>query len=1012
MSSCFDERSQSINTFSRIPVAETPRSRRSLQPRQSKFDRITTRIGECAAQLRILEEQASEGVIPSDLVLERFLEVVSKCITAACNQEPPDHPGAKALLDSLDSALSEEGSLGIFLTDDIRLRLLALYYGISAVFHKHLGDWDSSIRYCTRSLHLFKTIPNSKATDIAAAALNMAAVLGRQGKHRSAVQHARNAIQNLESVTGARPMLAVAYYNLAVELQYCRDICESRNAIARAFKISKTCFTPREPAAVAIAALYRNNAQRKPSTVVPIKLQTNRDIEKRVAEFEPQPPTMPPLHDTIRSPNVGSQSEYCRTTNGNIMMTDVLINPQLDGFGSWEELSPPPLPVGPPPEREAPPPPPCLVEDIDTPSAVDSRSSFLPPIGSSGSIISSPHQPRPPSKRNSSKGSLILSEHKSLRQSPCTSQADLAPEKKRRGAGPMFRNVGMSKQTYGQSFKRCQKHLSALAASVNSTRIAKERAAITIQKAVRCCNARLELYNRKQLLYHHIYEKQSFMSNIIKGRIQCWKAQKWLAEKQVEMSKYFKERAEFENIQDNAATKIAKCWKFYYARQARELKELVFTQALVETRMKKLAKVCQIIQRWWRWVHIRKNYWRRRTVERSAEIIEITEHEKRVKSAQKIQSVWRGVLGYYEAKRYRTRLEEAAKSRMEKLPYATDVVKFILKSVAIRMRRQRENEENILSEHEIAMLREQQEIDSAARIVEGWKHYRDRKESTLQKFIAEQRREASVTIQKNWKRYTAMKKLRILSVVRSVVIQKEQAEEARQEWCAVEIQCWWRGTATRERLLMEKATNGRSILSSVEIIQRAYRSYRSRKSLRRLRHERIIRRQHLSDSLHEIHNHGARMIQCCWRMWRGRCQYRIRLAEHRRCKAIARKLAEEELIQYDISLFIQRVGRAYLTRNQFIPSFSARASAAATIQRSWKCYHSKQLLEKKKFLFKIRYPEMRFASEFSSELLQFYVSQLCDVEKDEREMEMCDEFSARNHMMDDGTVSSSSGCYD
>eukprot|EP01060_Flectonema_neradi_P032505 TRINITY_DN517_c5_g1_i1.p1 TRINITY_DN517_c5_g1~~TRINITY_DN517_c5_g1_i1.p1 ORF type:complete len:1039 (+),score=242.45 TRINITY_DN517_c5_g1_i1:90-3206(+) len=1038
MSTYFDDCEGSIksaSTFSRVPplAVGTPKGRRSTQPRMSKFDRITTRIGECASQLRLLEEQASEGIVPSDLVLERYLEVVSKCITAACCQDPPDHPGAKALLDSLDSALSEEGTLGILLTDDIRLRLLALYYGISAVFYKHLGDWDSSIRFCTRSLHLFKTTPNSQPTDIAAAALNMAAVLGRQGKHRSAVQHARNAIQNLESAPGARPMLAVAYYNLAVELQYCRDISESRNAIARAYKISKTCLSPREPAAVAIAALYRNNTQRRPSTVVPIKLQSNRDINVGIPlqELEPTPPKMPPLHEAVRYSNVASPStsrHFRGKTGGSI--SEIFINPNADGFSSWEEVSPPPPECQSPEKSNKKKKSPMRgrqhgnnaaaisgslfqAADAGTPAAAGSPSS-LPPIGSSSSVLSSPrsHQPHPPAKRNSSRGSVSMLDQK-LPPSPSSCNSQAFPEKKRRGAAPMYRNIGMSKQMYGQTFKKCQKHLSAIASSINSTRVVRERAAITIQKAVRCCNARLELYNRKQLLYHHIYEKQSFMSNIIKGRIQCWKAQKWLAEKKVEMADYFKNRAEYENEQDKAATMIARNWKYYYARQARELKELVFTQALVETRMKKLAKICQVIQRWWRWVNIRKKYWRRRTIEHQNETINNAENERRIQSAKRLQAVWRGVLGYREAKNYRHRLAMEAKSRIEKLPYATDVVKFVLKSVAIRTRRQRELQENIPTEYELAMQREEKEAESAARIVEGWKRYRDRKESALQKFIAEQKREAAVRIQKNWKRYHAMKKLRVLSVVRCVMLQKEQEEEARREWCAVEIQCWWRGTAARERILMEKATSGRQILSSVEVIQRAYRSYRARKSLRRLRCERLIRRQQLSDSLQELHDHAARMIQCGWRRWRGRRQFRIRLAEHQRCKEIARQLAEEELVLYDIGLFLQRVGRAFIERRQLIPSLSARSSAAATIQRAWKCYHSKHLLEKKRILFKIRYPEMRFASEFSSELLQFYLSQLCSIEHEEREMEMCDECDARRYLLDNETAaSSSSGCYD
>eukprot|EP01064_Diplonema_japonicum_P000217 TRINITY_DN10153_c0_g1_i2.p1 TRINITY_DN10153_c0_g1~~TRINITY_DN10153_c0_g1_i2.p1 ORF type:complete len:981 (+),score=164.11 TRINITY_DN10153_c0_g1_i2:46-2988(+) len=952
-------------------VAATPSStrlKRVWTPDHTPKKHVGT-IDNLHKQLRAIIEGARmnmSNLTPS--MVEGYLKALSQGVAIACTQKPPSYNLARDVLKTTEATLAADGVLGNLLQEPDRLRMCALYYSTCAVFCKHIDECEEAARYCTRALRLFRSLSESLPTDVAVAELNLSAVLGRLKRHKLAADHARSAIVTLTGHPDTGPMAAVAHYNLAVELQYCKQHTEAREVLGHALNLSKKYLSPSEPIAMAIAALYTNNVKQRPPTLANVKAISKSSPVSEAASpaggttpgqaLVTPTPTMGSAITTLSFPNSASPREA----------TDV--------FGCWDS-----------PDR----------------SIAAGGSSFLPPIGSG------PDQPGPVAVAVPHPPQAGASSHrkKSSRRRPSSPNSERKPSRKASQPQMVLRNVIMSKNLYAQSFKRTQKHLAVLTAGINKERKRREAAAVTIQCAMRKCKANLELYNRKQLLYQCMHEKHSYITNLIKGKIRCWRAQRWLAERKEEIKNANDRRADEEREQDAAATRIARYWKSYSAKENKALKDRVFEQAVMETRMKKLSQKCLNIQRWWRWVRLIKNYWRRRGRQVAIDIENRKQFERAEKSAIKLQSVWRGCLGLREAKHLRQRLEKQHTTRLKQMPYATEIVKYVLKSCIIKKRREKE-----------------QSAPPVSLIVETWKAQSAIKEDNdnqYKKWKLDKEITAAETIQRMYRSHRGRAKTNVARALNHTLLRNQQNVEAQKDWNAVAIQCWWRTMSAKRSLQERKATLGRTMIEAIWKLQRWYRGIFDKRLLLVKKEQRRTTLANMKETLETEEDSAARRLQCAWVMCLARRRFRVRRAEHQACKEIAQRLAAVDLVKYDIAVLLQRIGKGHLGRLDLRMYGLSANFAAKCIQLTWKAYKSRKIFRSKKAFYETRLQEMSLRKQVVRSLFQDSFPELLDLEASERALEVEEEYIARVHLFrymhgeydaDDEVCSSTSGCYD
>eukprot|EP00756_Hemistasia_phaeocysticola_P052265 Hpha_TRINITY_DN27477_c0_g1::TRINITY_DN27477_c0_g1_i1::g.193854::m.193854 len=219
-----------------------------------------------------LQAAAAAGQPPELKQVERFAQSAAAAALQCCQHEATTEH-ARKVLDCLAELLEPGSVVSAGLPAQGRGGLEASVCSNYAVLYKHTGQWDAALRQCTRALHKYRTLREPPPADVAAASLNMAAILGTMGRHRSAAQHARAAVELIDSAAGEAVMggmLAVALYNLAVELQHCRDWRSSRDALLRASKISRRYLPAADVTAQAINALLRTNTRRKINSVASV----------------------------------------------------------------------------------------------------------------------------------------------------------------------------------------------------------------------------------------------------------------------------------------------------------------------------------------------------------------------------------------------------------------------------------------------------------------------------------------------------------------------------------------------------------------------------------------------------------------------------------------------------------------------------------------------------------------------------------------------------------------------
>eukprot|EP01065_Artemidia_motanka_P047019 TRINITY_DN7262_c1_g1_i1.p1 TRINITY_DN7262_c1_g1~~TRINITY_DN7262_c1_g1_i1.p1 ORF type:complete len:1150 (+),score=282.11 TRINITY_DN7262_c1_g1_i1:94-3543(+) len=1106
--------------------AAAPARRRLSRRRKRSPRRVRDRPGQAgsvvAAVLRRQQEMlsaASEGKPPDVGHVEKFAQVAGAAALQCCQRSNLVRE-AKTVLDALSDLIDSSSSVGKSLPPHVRSRFEATVCSNYAVFYKHTGQWDDALRQCTRALHRFRTLPDPPPGDVAAAGLNMAAILGRLGKHRGAVRHAAAAVDLIESSGNSdslAQMLAVALYNLAVELQHCKDWLGARDAIIRAHRVARKALPQSDPTAIAIVSLLRSNTRRKLKTMAsvvapqskagsdddeqeaqppekdavveapavmdailitqptqgpgrtmlqgwgdddgesgsPMSERTGRGSLGRVPSFLP-PGSMPgsplgraltPL-PALSSPKFAASSSALsrprpppqpltarapRPLPGNELRPSDLPKAASDASEN------PQLPTTPVPTAHAAAPQSFAPSTFGMPSSFDSGAPQRSNVGAQGAM--SPQgmgawevqQGSPPfSAILAPLATEVVSEQDAVTVQPTSKQSrmhtpappgtratspqsSLAPpltggldrpvvnllyrsvhgdrvSKKAGRAGTGFHNIAMSQRAHAQHFKKCQKHLASVTHALGVQRRKKVAAALTIQCAYRSACARIELYNRRQLLYQYIFDKQTFVANLIKGRIRSWRMQRWLQGQRSEAAARARLRAEREEVEDTACCVLQRSWRVCRARRELRARKAVFEQALAETRMRRLAQVVVGVQRWWRWVRLRKRYWRRRAMEVARAQTEIRVSDQQNRAARRVQAVWRGVLGRMFAAADRERVRKEVEKRRQQLPHAASVVHFVLRSVALRMRRARLRE--------AALLREAQERPPAAActIQRGWRSHRARSESTARRHTRDTVFAAACAIQRMVRSYRARVLARRKRWVGRTLLVSLQAEEARQEAACIRIQTQQRRVAARRRVTHMRAEIGRAILVAAAKMQVWSRQCLAKRELQRRRSARQLQRLHAASENEAACHLAACRIQCGWLRLRGRRRHRAAIADLEECRELAKVLAKEEAVYRRYTEALQCAGRGLLGRRKLLQATVRRRAAATIIQCAARCSAARQNRRNRAQRLVEQRVRNELYEEVRYELHNEYNAVLLGVEQEERREEEDEEEIARRRL--------------
>eukprot|EP00755_Sulcionema_specki_P019557 Sspe_Gene.69790::Locus_41163_Transcript_1_1_Confidence_1.000_Length_1027::g.69790::m.69790 len=214
---------------------------------------------------------------PKRGVHELYLEQLHHCKThGACGAVVHDlvQRVASVITGNMEAVLSpyvhqlHDTAVGVLeqasLQHDDRIFLQATLSSSCAMYYKNMGDLGEALRHCTQALQLYRSMSNPPVQDLAAAGLNMAAVLGKAGRHSAAAQHAKGVVGMLtaDDETG-QPMtlsrarvLAIAHYNLGVELQFCKELKGSREAVAAAHQLASQYLPSDDPLHRVITDMY------------------------------------------------------------------------------------------------------------------------------------------------------------------------------------------------------------------------------------------------------------------------------------------------------------------------------------------------------------------------------------------------------------------------------------------------------------------------------------------------------------------------------------------------------------------------------------------------------------------------------------------------------------------------------------------------------------------------------------------------------------------------------------
>jgi hypothetical protein len=348
----------------------------------------------------------------------------------------------------------------------------------------------------------------------------------------------------------------------------------------------------------------------------------------------------------------------------------------------------------------------------------------------------------------------------------------------------------------------------------------RDRAARVIQSAWRCAVARLEAYNRRQVLYHYMFQAQKAAGCAILSTYRTYRRRthfkRWQAAQLV--SRQATARAEL--VQRRAIGTIIRAIRRFARRRILEAELMRKLRIAERERLLRCDVAAAIVQRWWKIVKYEVRYWRQRNAdlarERQAEAQALRLHG----AATTIQRVFRGHVGRYDARVVRTRVLEQRKRLRLSVTFATDTLRTLL--LEFRARRER-----------VALLQLQhvELCDTAQRTIRtGWLDAIERRRMKIVRRRARQVALAARRLQCWWRCVAARRELRY----RRKVAQTLSMVRMRREWTRLRaawvVQSAVRMHWARRALRRLRAGQGREKINATWLIQRVGRAYLVRQS--------------------------------------------------------------------------------------------------------------------------------------------------------------------------------------
>lgn len=474
----------------------------------------------------------------------------------------------------------------------------------------------------------------------------------------------------------------------------------------------------------------------------------------------------------------------------------------------------------------------------------------------------------------------------------------------------------------------------------------REKAACVIQRAWRCSVARLELYNRRQFFYHHLYIQQKAAALCIIGFMRATLTRKRLQDRIEHRAAEDLQRVQREREEIAAVHVLERAISRYLIRKRlrdRLRKELNLER---DTRLSKYESAAIIVQRWWRIIPGVRAYWKQRAVEVAAEREARAWEERQYIAATRIQALVRGRQGRRQARRYKAQRQQEKEEKQRRLTWSTDLVKLALTEWCLRTRRM---------DHE-ARLEEQREYEAVQCITHGWQNALARRRFELALAKARQIRMAAEVIQRAYKRHYASRERRYLRELSRTVTTDRVNEEFRIFRATITLQCFARVVLAKAAYRRQKARYGRGVLYALTVLQSVGRGCLARRRFNMARVAEYERQRAEAETAAKMRQRNISVLQAFVLARNSAVLKEKKACQRLYDKIYIRRLVRQELKREKAAVAIQQAFRRYRKlKAAFIQDYQEQCAAAAAImavvkiQCAWRQWMARQAVRKQRW---------------------------------------------------------------
>lgn len=490
-------------------------------------------------------------------------------------------------------------------------------------------------------------------------------------------------------------------------------------------------------------------------------------------------------------------------------------------------------------------------------------------------------------------------------------------------------------------------------------------AALRIQRAWKCSQCRLEVYNRRQLFYHHLHTQQaaavqaitSFLRMLIQKRRRLAEAAQRRAEQLV--------RVGLEQKRDHAAIVLTRNGRLYLQRKHHTERLMRVLQLQQEEKLRQY-DIAVITQRWWRQVRQQKAYWRRRQTEFQAAVQQKIEAEKLRRAAISIQRIVRGVQGRVYFATFRImRLQEIKEYRV-KVHHSTNLIKVVLRELRHRQLRLQREKELEISRKDQDLALEKASWDDAVR----------RRAVADAKLLSMRLSNAVIRIQRFVRLVRSRRELKHRKRVQKATGSLRIDREFRERRAAITVQCIFRKALAKNAVQRKKASFGRRLLLATRLAQRIGRGYLQGRAVMGPVYGLAVRMTNEALAVaKERQRRLVTMLQCA-----GRAALSVQIAVQLRCdleaeEALVYRRFMSERRQDEAAAKIQSVARMRRDKKDVdamreeLRALRMRVLAAVCrIQRAIRVALAKVVLKRKRLERDRRRQQLLFASQLQHEM--------------------------------------------